>query len=109
MMTSEFCSTITEEFDTGILRAMTLTRLTFEHGGATIEFSASNPFPGRFRIHVPLPSRPHDRLWDLFDDLTSDITEWTRWGVAVPLAEAYETQALSSPRDEAGIVSLRMP
>ncbi|WP_295782623.1 hypothetical protein [uncultured Microbacterium sp.] len=105
----DFAGPIAREFESGMLKSLSLIRMTFASGGVTIEFTAHELFPGRFRLHVPLPQRPHDRLWDLYDDLATDVVEWTRWGIAVPLREAHETQALSGRRGEDGVMTLHMP
>lgn len=105
----DFAGPIAREFESGMLESLSLDRMTFGSDGVTIEFTAHELFPGRFRIHVPLPLRPHDRLWDLYDDLATDIDEWTRWGIAVPLREAHETQALSERAGDDGVVTLEMP
>lgn len=109
MTTLDFAGPIAREFEGGTLRALSLDRMTFGSNGVTIEFTAHELFPGKFRLHVPLPVRPHDRLWDLYDDLAMTTDEWVRWGIAVPLREAHETQALSGRRGDDGVVSLHMP
>lgn len=105
----DFLKTIRDEFADGYLKAFSLRGLKPERGGVTVEFSAQQPFAGIFRLHVPLPQRPHDERWNLYDDQTDEVAEWTRWGIAVPLEEAYSTQATSGSADEDGVMDLRMP
>lgn len=109
MTTLDFLTTIRDEFADGYLKAFALRGLRSEHHGVTVEFSAQQPFEGHFRLHVPLPQRPHDTLWDLYDDRTDEAAEWTRWGIAVPLEEAYSTQAASGKAGEDGVIDLHMP
>lgn len=105
----DFLTTIRHEFDSGYLSAFLLRGLRPERGGVVVEFSAQQPFAGTFRLHVPLPERPHDERWNLYDDQADDVAEWTRWGIAVPLEEAYSTQATSGHADSNGVIDLHMP
>lgn len=93
----------------GYLRAFVLDRLALEHGGVTIAFEAEQPYPGAFRLHVPLPRRIGDHLWNEYDDLAQSEAEWILIGICIPLEEAYYTQALSTPTGRDGVKTLEMP
>lgn len=65
--------------------------------------------PSVSRIHVLLPEQAGDATWNAFDDTTASAREWTRWGIAVPVQEAYDAQAQSGSVDDQGTIRLHMP
>ncbi|MDZ5144537.1 MULTISPECIES: hypothetical protein [Microbacterium] len=105
----DFLGPLHDEFESGYLKELTLRYLRPLERGVEIEFSSSSPFPGVFRILVPLPELVGDETWNAFDDTTTSVREWTRWGIAVPVQEAYDTQAQSGLVDDRGITTLHMP
>jgi len=105
----DFLSPLRAEFESGLLKALTLRDARELDEGVEIEFSSSKPFPGVFRITVPLPKEVGDATWNAFDDTTTNLREWTRWGIAVPVQEAYDTQAQSGTMDRHGVITLHMP
>ncbi|MFF0911791.1 hypothetical protein ACFWZW_13955 [Microbacterium enclense] len=105
----DFLSPLREEFEKGLVRNLVLRHLRRLDNAVLIEFSSAAPFPGVFRMEVPLPTEVGDATWNAFDDTTRDVREWTQWGIAVPVLEAYETQAQSAVPDDHGVITLHMP
>lgn len=105
----DFLGPLHDEFESGYLKELTLRYLRPLESGVEIEFSSSSPVRGVFRILVPLPELVGDATWNAFDDTTTSVREWTRWGIAVPVQEAYDTQAQSGLVDDQGIATLHMP
>jgi len=105
----DFLGPLRDEFECGYLKELTLRYLRPLERGVEIEFSSSAPVPGVFRIHVPLPEHVGDETWNAFDDTTISVREWTRWGIAVPVREAYDTQAQSGLVGDQGTRTLHMP
>ncbi|GAA1690951.1 hypothetical protein GCM10009808_04870 [Microbacterium sediminicola] len=89
----DFVDPVRSEFDVaGYLSDLQLIRVDQDGHQLRIEFRADRLFPGQYVVDVPVPSAIGDDRWNMFDSDTTDINEWTRWGIAVPLMEAFHTQ-----------------
>lgn len=101
--------TLRDEFECGHLKELTLRYLRLLERGVEIEFSSSATAPSVSRVLVPRPEQVGDATWNAFDGTTASVREWTRRGIAIPVQEAYDTQAQSGSVDDQGTIRLHMP
>ncbi len=109
-MTIDFVDAVRDEFaPTRFLgtEPFQLRRIEQTDDVILIEFeSTAERAPGVFAVRLTVPAEVGDELWMAWDDLTTDVSKWVRLGISVPLLEAYDTTALVSTPDAAGVTWL---
>lgn len=91
-----FADSIRSEFDAGgYLHSLTLVDAFQRDNVLTIQFEATHLRPGRYALEVTVPRAVGDDQWRAYTE-SDTIKDWTRWGIAVPLLEAFETQATTA-------------
>ena len=104
----DFTRAIQSEFEPGrYLAALKLLAASQQGNILTIEFRAPYLRPGRYRINIPLPHSVGHDLWRAYAE-TPDLSDWTRWGIAVPLLEAFETEAPTAQLQADGYIGLEL-